>query len=218
MAKILIVEDEVMINELIMRNLQAVGHQCAQAYDGGTAVQMAQTGNFDLLILDVMLPEMSGFEVIEHIPDTPVIFLTAKGSINDKLRGLRLGAEDYMVKPFEMLELIARVDVVLRRRKVKSELFHLGDVTFSFDTLQVEKAGQAVELTPQELQLLEVLIRNRNIALSRQKLLDLAWGFDYLGDIRTVDVHIQKLRKKLDWNDYIKTVYKYGYRLELPHS
>lgn len=216
MANILIAEDEVMINELILRNLQAVGHRCAQAYDGCSAVQMAQSGAFDLLILDVMLPQLSGFEVIERIPDIPVIFLTAKGSINDKLRGLRLGAEDYLVKPFEMLELIARVDVVLRRRKVKSDLFRLGDVTFSFDTMQVEKAGRPVELTPQELQLLEVLIRNRNIALSRQKLLDLAWGFDYLGDIRTVDVHIQKLRKKLDWFDYIKTVYKFGYRLELP--
>lgn len=216
MANILIVEDEVMINELILRNLQAVGHRCAQAYDGYSAVQMAQSGAFDLLILDVMLPQLSGFEIIERIPDIPVIFLTAKGSINDKLRGLRLGAEDYLVKPFEMLELIARVDVVLRRRKVKSDLFRLGDVTFSFDTMQVEKAGRPVELTPQELQLLEVLIRNRNIALSRQKLLDLAWGFDYLGDIRTVDVHIQKLRKKLDWFDYIKTVYKFGYRLELP--
>ena len=216
MANILIVEDEVMINELILRNLQAVGHRCAQAYDGYSAVQMAQSGAFDLLILDVMLPQLSGFEIIERIPDIPVIFLTAKGSINDKLRGLRLGAEDYLVKPFEMLELIARVDVVLRRRKVKSDLFRLGDVTFSLDTMQVEKAGRPVELTPQELQLLEVLIRNRNIALSRQKLLDLAWGFDYLGDIRTVDVHIQKLRKKLDWFDYIKTVYKFGYRLELP--
>lgn len=216
MANILIAEDEVMINELILRNLQAVGHRCAQAYDGYSAVQMAQSGAFDLLILDVMLPQLSGFEVIERIPDIPVIFLTAKGSINDKLRGLRLGAEDYLVKPFEMLELIARVDVVFRRRKVKSDLFRLGDVTFSFDTMQVEKAGRPVELTPQELQLLDVLIRNRNIALSRQKLLDLAWGFDYLGDIRTVDVHIQKLRKKLDWFDYIKTVYKFGYRLELP--
>ena len=216
MAKILIVEDEVMINELIMRNLQAVGHHCVQIYDGNSAVTRAQSEPFDLMILDVMLPGLSGFEVIEQLPQVPVIFLTAKGSIADKLHGLHLGAEDYMVKPFEMLELIARVDVVLRRRQVKSNLFQLEDVTFHFDTLQVTKAGKPVDLTPQELQLLDVLIRNRNIALSRQKLLDLAWGFDFYGDARTVDVHIQKLRKKLGWFDYIKTIYKLGYRLEIP--
>ena len=216
MARILIVEDERMINELILRNLQAVGHTCVQVYDGQEALQKINSAQFDLVILDVMLPSMSGFEVMEQIKQTPVIFLTSKGNVVDKIHGLRLGAEDYMVKPFEMLELIARVDVVLRRRKKKDDVFCLGDVTVNLETLQVTKSGVPVELAPQELQLLEVLVRNRNIALPREKLLDLAWGFDYLGDIRTVDVHIQKLRKKLDWTPYIKTVYKLGYRLELP--
>lgn len=218
MAKILIVEDELMINELILRNMQAVGHNCKQAFDGEQAVVFAAQEQFDLIILDIMLPKMSGFEVIKHVQDTPVIFLTAKGNVVDKVNGLRLGAEDYIVKPFEMLELLARVDVVLRRtKKNRRDTFDLGDVVVDLETMNVLKAGQHIELTPQEFQLLIVLIRNRNIALSREKLLDLAWGMDYFGDYRTVDVHIQKLRKKLGWGDYIKTVYKLGYRLELPN-
>ena len=214
MAKILIVEDEKMINELILRNLQAVGHSCVQAYDGAEALERLEDGGFDLVILDIMLPKLSGFEVMARIHDTPVIFLTAMGSVMDKVRGLGLGAEDYIVKPFEMLELIARVDVVLRRSKTQSRQFSLDGVTVDFDTMTVTRGQKTVALTPQEFQLLETLIRNRNIALSREKLLDLAWDMDYYGDDRTVDVHIQKLRKKLGWNDRIKTVYKVGYRLE----
>ena len=214
MAKILIVEDEKMINELILRNLQAVGHSCVQAYDGAEALERLNGERFDLVILDIMLPRLSGFEVMSRIHDTPVIFLTAMGNVMDKVRGLGLGAEDYIVKPFEMLELIARVNVVLRRTKAQSRRFSLDGVTVDFDNMTVSRGQRAVELTPQEFQLLETLIRNRNIALSREKLLDLAWGMDYYGDARTVDVHIQKLRKKLGWNERIKTVYKIGYRLE----
>ena len=214
MAKILIVEDEKMINELILRNLQAVGHRCVQAYDGAEALERLDGERFDLVILDIMLPRLSGFEVMSRIHDTPVIFLTAMGNVMDKVRGLGLGAEDYIVKPFEMLELIARVNVVLRRTKAQSRRFSLDGVTVDFDSMTVSRGQRAVELTPQEFQLLETLIRNRNIALSREKLLDLAWGMDYYGDARTVDVHIQKLRKKLGWNERIKTVYKIGYRLE----
>ncbi len=214
MAKILIVEDEKMINELILRNMQAVGHTCVQSYDGSEALDYLQTDRFDLVILDVMLPKMSGFELIEHIQDTPVIFLTAMGDVMNKVKGLSLGAEDYLTKPFEMLELIARVDVILRRRSVKRKAFELDGVSVNLDTMNVTRNGVEVELTPQEFQLLDVLIRNCNIALSREKLLDLAWGMDYYGDVRTVDVHIQKLRKKLGWSERIKTVYKLGYRLE----
>ena len=214
MAKILIVEDEKMINELILRNLQAVGHSCVQAYDGAEALKFMENGSYDLVILDIMLPKRSGFEVMAQVRDMPVIFLTAMGSVMDKVRGLGLGAEDYIVKPFEMLELIARVDVVLRRSKAQSRQFSLDGVTVDFDTMTVTRGQKIVPLTPQEFQLLETLIRNRNIALSREKLLNLAWDMDYYGDERTVDVHVQKLRKKLGWNDRIKTVYKVGYRLE----
>lgn len=214
MARILIVEDEQMINELILRNMQAVGHSCVQAYDGAQALEELDRGSFDLVILDIMLPKLSGFEVMARIHDVPVIFLTAMGSVMDKVRGLGLGAEDYIVKPFEMLELIARVDVVLRRSKKQGSRFSLDGVTVDFDNMTVMKGQKSIVLTPQEYQLLETLVRNRNIALSREKLLDLAWGMDYYGDARTVDVHIQKLRKKLGWNERIKTVYKVGYRLE----
>ena len=214
MAKILIVEDEKMINELILRNLQAVGHRCTQVYDGAEALERLGRDSFDLVILDIMLPKRSGFEVMARVRDTPVIFLTAMGSVMDKVRGLGLGAEDYIVKPFEMLELIARVDVVLRRSKNQSRQYSLDGITVDFDNMTVTRGQKAVALTPQEFQLLETLVRNRNIALSREKLLDLAWGMDYYGDARTVDVHIQKLRKKLGWNERIKTVYKVGYRLE----
>lgn len=214
MAKILIVEDEKSINELMMRNLSLVGHECDQVYDGKNAVNMIKNNNYDLVLLDVMLPFLSGFELMKFLDHIPVIFVTAKDELNDKLKGLTLGAEDYIVKPFEMLELIARVGVVLRRYKKETKEFSLGDTKVYHDKRYVEYQNQEVDLTPQEYELLEVLIRNQNIALSRDKLLELAWGFDYEGDTRTVDVHIQKLRKKLGWENYIKTINKLGYRLE----
>lgn len=214
MANILIVEDEELINELIARNLQTVGHVCTQVYDGFAALKQLQEENFDLLILDVMLPGMSGFELMERLSGVPVIFLTAKGNVMDKVKGLSLGAEDYMVKPFEMLELIARVDVILRRSKKQTCIFELDGVCVDFGNMTVTKGEEPVELTPREFQLLEVLISNRNIAMSRDKLLDLAWGVDFYGDNRTVDVHIQRLRRKLGWTERIRTVYKLGYRLE----
>lgn len=214
MAKILIVEDEKSINELMMRNLSLVGHECDQVYDGKNAVNMIKNNNYDLVLLDVMLPFLSGFELMKFLDHIPVIFVTAKDELNDKLKGLTLGAEDYIVKPFEMLELIARVGVVLRRYKKETKEFSLGDTKVYLDKRYVEYQNQEVDLTPQEYELLEVLICNQNIALSRDKLLELAWGFDYEGDTRTVDVHIQKLRKKLGWENYIKTINKLGYRLE----
>jgi len=141
--------------------------------------------------------------------------VTAKGALRDKLKGLSIGAEDYIVKPFEMLELVARVDVVLRRYKTNEQTFELNGVTVHLDQRTVEVNGEAVELTPREFNLLEVLIINKNIALSREKLLELAWGMDYEGETKTVDVHIQKLRKKLGWEEQIVTIQKLGYRLEV---
>ena len=150
MAKILIVEDERMINELILRNLQAVGHSCVQAYDGAQALDELDRSSFDLVILDIMLPKLSGFEVMARIHDTPFIFLTAMGSVMDKVRGLGLGAEDYIVKPFEMLELIARVDVVLRRSKAQSRQFSMDGITVDFDNMTVARGQKTVALTPEE--------------------------------------------------------------------
>ncbi|EMS69592.1 response regulator transcription factor [Ruminiclostridium cellobioparum] len=214
MASILIVEDETAINELVKRNLQLVGHQCVSVFDGKTAVSEIQNQSYDLIILDIMLPGLDGFEVIEQANKTPTIFLTAKNSLPDRIKGFSMGADDYLTKPFEMLELLARVEAVLRRTQKNASCFEAGDIKIDFGSHQVFHTGRLVECTPKEYDLLEVLVNNRNIALSRERLLELVWGYDFEGDTRTVDVHIQKLRKKLDWDDRIKTVYKLGYRLE----
>jgi two-component system alkaline phosphatase synthesis response regulator PhoP len=214
MAHILIVEDEAAINELLRRNLTLVGHSCVQAWSGEEALRLLGEAAFDLAVLDLMLPKMSGWELIKHIT-CPVIILTAKGSLMDRVQGLNLGADDYVVKPFETLELLARVNAVLRRTQKTDLCFSLGGMSADFVSRKIFLDGAEIELTPQEYELLETFISNRNIALSREKLLELAWGYDYFGDTRTVDVHVQKLRKKLGWEDRIKTVYKVGYRLEV---
>lgn len=213
MANILIVEDDRHINELIRRNLKLAGHECVCCFDGMEARELISGQQYDLILLDVMLSGMSGFELISEISDTPVIFVTAKGELEDKLQGLSLGAEDYIVKPFEMLELLARVNVILRRSQ-KEETVRIGSVQVDLSKRTVEAGGQQIALTPQEYNLLEVLVRNKNIALSREKLLELAWGYDYEGETKTVDVHVQKLRKKLGLENEIKTITKLGYRLE----
>ena len=216
MAYILVAEDELAINDLICKNLKLLGHRTAQAFDGAQAMQLIGEENFDLVLLDVMMPQMSGFEVKVKLPnDLPVIFVTAKNSVSDQLTGLNLGADDYIVKPFDVLVLIARVENVLRRTKKNSTIFEIKDCTIDLAKRIVTKDGKEVVLTLQEFNLLEALVLNRNFALSREKLLQLAWGFDYMGDTRTVDVHVQKLRKKLDLQKEIVTVFKYGYRLEV---
>jgi len=162
-----------------------------------------------------MLPGQGGFEIIQCIQNhTPVIFITARGAIHDKVAGLRHGADDYIVKPFDMLELTARIESVLRRTQKTEKSFTLGDVSVDLSGRQVLFQGNLIDFTPQEYALVEALIKNRNIALSRDKLLEIAWGYDYGGDTRTVDVHIHNIRKKLSWEKVIKTVYKLGYRLE----
>ena len=215
MAYILIIEDDIVINELVKRNLQLVGHSCEQIFDGDSAMQALTSSHYDLIILDVMLPGISGFELITKITDIPVIFVTAKGELNDKLKGLSLGAEDYIVKPFEILELVARVNVILKRCHRMNETLTIGETSVNMKQHTVTKNGISIPLTPQEFRLLEVLIQNKNLALSREQLLQLAWGFDYEGETKTVDVHIQKLRKKLGWETQIKTISKLGYRLEI---
>ena len=215
MAHILVVDDEEPINKLIKANLCLVGHQCDQAFDGKEALEKIKKENYDLIILDVMLPYKSGFELIKEIKGVPVIFLTAKDKLQDKIEGLTSGAEDYIVKPFEILELIARVNIVLRRNTKQESEVVIGDTTVQLDSKIVTYKGEIVDLKPQEYALLEVLVYNRNLALSREKLLNLAWGYEYEGDTRTVDVHIQQIRKKLGLEDYIKTIYKVGYRLEI---
>ena len=215
MADILIVEDELSINELIRKNLSLTGHHCTQAFDGLSAVGLLENRSFDLIVLDIMLPGLDGYQVFERACVTPTIFLTAKSELSDKLKGLAAGADDYLTKPFQMLELAARVEAVLRRTKKSEAEFVMGGLKCDFDRHQVFLDGAAVECTPKEYELLEVLIRNRNIALSREKLLDMVWGYDFDGGTRTVDVHIQRLRHKLHLENQIRTVYKLGYRLEV---
>ncbi|MFF2090892.1 response regulator transcription factor [Paenibacillus sp. NPDC058174] len=217
MTKILVVEDEKPINDLITMNLKLVGHEYVKAYNGAEVLPLLEQEKIDLILLDVMLPELDGFELMKRIRgmNIPVIFITAKDSLADRITGFELGAEDYLIKPFEILELLARINVVLRRNVKEESGFVLDGAQIRLAQRQVYRDNSIVELTAQEFELLEVLIQNRNIALSREKLLELAWGFEYEGETRTVDVHIRQLRKKLGWEERIKTVYKLGYRLEV---
>ncbi len=216
MAHILIVEDEKSINDLIAMNLTLVGHTSEQAYGGNEALESLKQSSFSLIIMDIMLPEVDGFALIQHVPEnTPVIFLTAMGNLSDRVKGLKLGADDYIVKPFETVELLARIEAVLRRTHRSLILFSLDDTVVNLESRVVTVNGSEIELTLREYELLEILIKNKNIALSREKLLKMAWEYDYFGETRTVDVHIQKLRKKLNWENRIRTVYKMGYRLEV---
>jgi len=215
MAHIFIVEDDRDINDLIAKNLKLVGHTYQQTFDGIEAIDQITKNTFDLILLDIMMPGMDGFEVMEKIKSEPVIFVTAQDGVVSKLKGLSLGADDYIVKPFEILELLARVDAVLRRTQRHTTTFRLDAISIDFSSRSVTVDNKVVDLSPREYDLLEVLVKNQNIALSRDKLLELAWGYDYMGETRTVDNHIQKLRSKLGWEERIKTIYKLGYRLEV---
>lgn len=215
MAKILIVEDEKPISDLIRFNLELVGHTCDQVFDGEEGIDEALSRPYDLIILDVMLPKYSGFEIMEYVKETPVIFVTARSAAADRIRGLRLGADDYITKPFDILELVERVKAVLRRTKAAPKSFEFDDIRVEFDNRRVYKAGKEVALKPKEFDLLAALIENRNLALSREKLLRLVWDFDFEGDSRTVDVHVGRLRQKLGISERIQTVYKTGYRFEV---
>jgi len=217
MKKILIVDDEEAIRELIKMNLEIAGYECLEASDGAIALDMLNKNNIDLALLDIMLPVHSGYELAPSFieKNIPVIFLSAKGETIDKVKGLKIGADDYITKPFESIELLARIESVLRRSNKSSNEFIYKDVKVNFDSRKVYLNNIEVELTNKEYELLEILIKNKNLALSREKLLEVVWGYEYLGDTRTIDMHIQKLRKKLNLEDDIVTVYKYGYRFEV---
>ena len=219
LQRVLIVEDDSAIAELIAMTLRVSGCEPQLCHDGLEAAALLSQHEYDLAILDVMLPGLDGFQLVEKLAAQgvqlpPVLYLTAKVDVPDRVRGLRLGAEDYMLKPFHPVELQARVDGILRRHQRRTPDYRALDVVLDPDTHTVTKAGQPVELTPQEFALLELLMRHKNMALSREQLLEAAWGYDYLGGSRTVDMHIQRLRKKLGWQDHIKTIHKIGYLLE----
>lgn len=216
MIRILIVEDDRNISKLIAASLSIAGYESQACFDGKEALNIIFNRRFDLILLDVMLPGMDGFEIMEHIrsQEVPVIFLTARENVADRVRGLKLGADDYILKPFEPVELLARIEVVLRRCGVDRQVFELDDIVVNLNERVARKAGRVVTLTPKEFDLLVLLLQNQDIALSRDRILATVWGYRYQGETRTVDIHIQQLRKKLDLKDHLKTVPKVGYRLE----
>ena len=216
MLKILIAEDEEPIANLIKMNLRRAGYQCTWASDGEKAADYMDNEKFDLLLLDVMLPGINGYELMEYARalELPVIFLTALGSTENKVKGLKMGADDYLTKPFEIVELLARVEAVLRRYHKTETVLKIFDVVIDTASRSVMQNGEPVSLTMKEFDLLLLLARNRNIALYRETIYETVWGGEYMGQSRTVDLHIQRLKKKLNWDNEIAAVYKVGYRLE----
>ena len=217
MNRILVVEDEKSINDLIEMNLSEAGYDCVCCYDGEAAADILERESFDLVLLDIMLPKVDGYELLDFIKPmgVPVIFITAKGTMADKVRGLRLGADDYLVKPFEIVELLARVEAVLRRAGKTQYEREAGGLTIDTRSHTVTRGSRPIQLTAKEFELLLLFVQNKNIALFRETIYERIWGGEYMGDSRTVDLHVQRLRKKLHWEDKIKTIYKVGYRLEI---
>ena len=215
MNRILIVEDEPNIARLIRSTLDRAGYACTVYNDGLEAADRIEAEDFDLALLDIMLPGLDGYDLLEQLRplNTPVIFITAKGAAKDRVRGLRLGADDYLVKPFDLEELLARVETVLRRTGHGGQFLRAFGVELDTVGCRCTQNGQPVELTPREFALLEQLMRNRGVALYRDILYERVWGGE-LDDSRTLDLHIQRLRKKLNWQDKIETVYRVGYRLK----
>jgi DNA-binding response OmpR family regulator len=216
MAKILIIEDEKPISDLIKLNLQMAGYTTQQVYDGNAAVTLVKKSEFDLVLLDVMLPGLDGYEILPKITKRgiPVIFVTAKDSLKDRVGGLESGADDYITKPFEGTELVARVKAVLRRRGKEESGSAFDDIEINFQSRRVFKNGKELELTMKEFDLLKCFLDRKNAAITREDLLEIVWGYDFPGNTRTVDIHVQKLRSKLG-TERIKTVFKMGYRLEI---
>lgn len=213
MAKILIVEDEEAIRLVLSMHLSLVGYDVLLAAEAGAAREILAREEIDLAVLDIMLPGEDGFSLGEALigSGTPVLFLTAKTGINDRVRGLRMGAQDYMLKPFEPAELLARVENILRRTRREDTTFSCGGLFIDYDARRVTLDGKEVLMTALEFDLLSLLARRRNVAMSREELLAGVWGYDFVGETRTVDVHIQRLRAKIG-SGFIETVYKYGYR------
>ena len=217
MIKILIVDDEKPICDLIEMNLSAAGYSCVAVQDGLAAIDAVEKNTFDLVLLDIMLPGADGYDVMEYIRPfkVPVIFISAKHEVKDRVKGLKLGADDYLIKPFDVAELSARVEAVLRRYNKTDKVIALGDVAIDVEARRVTKDGSPVPLTSKEFDLMLLFVENRNIALFRENLYERVWDDEYFANSRTLDLHVQRLRKKLGWEKNLVAVYKVGYRLEL---
>lgn len=217
MVRILVVEDDTSISNLIALNLRKAGYECDCVFDGLTAADVVDRKSYDLILLDIMLPKADGYELMNYIApmEIPVIFLTAKASVGDRVKGLKLGADDYLTKPFEIVELLARVEAVLRRYHKTENILKVGDLVIDIPSRTVKRGEETINLTKKEFDLLLLFVRNKNVALYRETIYERIWGGEYMGDSRTVDLHVQRMRKKVGWEDKIVTVYKVGYRLEV---
>ncbi len=214
MNHILVVEDEEAIAHLIRMSLTNAGYHCDVAYDGEEGANQMQAGHYDLCLLDIMLPKVDGYELLDYAKsmEIPVIFLTAKGKTQDKVKGLRAGADDYITKPFEVLELLARVESVLRRYEKTETSMDILDLHIDIVSRTVTKRGRPLHLTYKEFDLLLLFLRNPDVALYREVIYEHVWESSYMGDSRTVDLHVQRLRKKAGLEKQIEAVYKVGYR------
>lgn len=217
MIRILIVDDEKPICDLIDLNLSSAGYECIAVQNGLEAIELVEQEAFDLVLLDIMLPGADGYDVMDYIRPTgiPVIFITAKHEVKNRVKGLKLGADDYLVKPFDVVELVARVEAVLRRYDKADQRLVVGDVVVDLDAHRVKKAGRLVDLTNKEYGLLVLFMKNQNVALFRETLYEKVWEGEYFADSRTLDLHVQRLRRKLGWEHNLVAVYKVGYRLEV---
>ena len=216
MTKVLIVEDEPPISNLIRLSLTKNGYACKCVFDGMEAADFLEKERTDLILLDVMLPKLDGFELMEYIRplNIPVIFLTAKNAVDDRVKGLRMGAEDYIVKPFEIAELMARVEVVLRRYGRSEDLIQMDELRIDVRSMRVERNGIEIALTPKEYELLLLFTRNPGMALYRETIYERVWGGELEFGSKTVDLHVQRLRNKVGWEKKLVAVSKVGYRLE----
>lgn len=223
MPKLLIIDDDVHLRKLVLTYAQMEGYQCEEAENGFEALEKQRGGSFDLLILDIMMPRMDGFETMGELrkwSQVPVILLTARDEEYDKLLGFNLGADDYLSKPFSPKELMARVRAVLKRvGSPKGDPIRFGELCVEPASRTASLAGERLTLTPKEYDLLLALVQNEHMALSREQLLQLVWGYDYYGDVRTIDTHIKTLREHLGpYRRLIQTVWGVGYKFEYKES
>lgn len=217
MIRVLVVEDEKPISNLLRMSLEKAGYSCTCVFDGAEAAAYLEYDRYDLILLDIMLPEIDGFELMEYIRpmEIPVIFITARGKVADKVKGLRAGAEDYIVKPFEIAELLARVDVVLRRCRKSEAVLNVGGLMIDTYSMRVSKDEEEIHLTKKEYDLLLLFVQNPGRALYRDTIYEHVWGGEYQYGSKTVDLHVQRLRRKVGWEDRLRAVNKVGYRLEV---
>ena len=215
--RILIVEDDPAISKLINTNLALSGYQTVCTMDGRQAVEAIHAQRFDLALCDIMLPELDGFELLPYMKEKgiPVIYVSAKADVQSRVQGLRLGAEDYLVKPFDILELLVRMEKVLARADRQPKTLTYGEIAVDLESRSVTKGGEMISLKNMEYELLLTLLQHPGIVMTREDLLHQVWGDEFIGETRTVDVHVAALRRKLDLNKELVTVYKIGYRLEV---